>query len=83
MPDEGVFLITLPLAKGLEFDHVIIPEASGKTFGDDDLARRCLYTTISRATQKITVIALGKVTRLLDRQPATKDAAEENDAFGR
>lgn len=65
MPDEGVFLITLPLAKGLEFDHVIIPEASAKTFGESDLARRCLYTTISRATQKITIIASGKVTHLL------------------
>lgn len=67
MPDEGVFLITLPLAKGLEFDHVIIPDASAKTFGESDLARRCLYTTISRATQRITILALGEVTPLLKR----------------
>lgn len=65
MPDAGVFVITLPLAKGLEFDHVIIPDASAKTFGENDLARRRLYTTISRATQKITILAQGSITPLL------------------
>ena len=64
MPDEGVFVITLPLAKGLEFDHVIIPDASAKAFGENDLARRRLYTTISRATRKITILAQGSITPL-------------------
>ena len=32
-------LITLKLAKGLEFDHVIVPDASARAFpGEDDLA---------------------------------------------
>ncbi len=65
MPDEGTFVITLPLAKGLEFDHVIIPDASAQVFGENDLARRRLYTTISRATQKITILARGELTPLL------------------
>lgn len=65
LPAEGTVLITLKLAKGLEFDHVIIPEASERTFPDDPLSRRRLYTTISRATKKVTLLTEGKVTPLL------------------
>ena len=65
IPDTGVFVITLPLAKGLEFDRVIIPDASAQVFGESDLARRRLYTTISRATQRITILSKGPITPLL------------------
>ena len=65
LPASGVVMITLELAKGLEFDQVIIPDASDKLFPDEPLARRRLYTTISRATRKVCVLALGKLTPLL------------------
>lgn len=65
LPEGGVVLITLKLAKGLEFDQVIIPNASSHTFPDDPLSRRRLYTTISRATSTITILANGKLTPLL------------------
>ncbi|WP_251231420.1 HelD family protein [Adlercreutzia aquisgranensis] len=74
LPDTGVVLITLKLAKGLEFDHVIVPDASERSFPvatgatevDRDLARRRLYTTISRATRRLTLLARGEVTPALN-----------------
>ena len=65
LPERGVVLVPLKLAKGLEFDHVIVPDASGQTFPDDALSRRRLYTTISRATRTITLLAQGELTPLL------------------
>ena len=59
-------LITLKLAKGLEFDHVVVPDASARVFPSDDLSRRRLYTTISRATRRVDVLAKGPLTPLLD-----------------
>ena len=66
LPPKGAVLLTLPLAKGLEFDHVIIPNASAGLFpADDRVARNRLYTTISRATRELDVLALGELTPLL------------------
>ena len=67
LPASGTVLITLKLAKGLEFDRVIIPDASARTFPDTPLARRRLYTTLSRATREITVLSNGEMTPLLKR----------------
>ncbi len=66
LPHTGVVLITLKLAKGLEFDHVIIPDASSRTFPQNETARRRLYTTISRATRRLTILTKGPLTPLLD-----------------
>ena len=71
LPDEGLVMITLKLAKGLEFDRVIIPDASARVFPGDDLSRRRLYTSISRATRGIVILAKGELTPLL--ADATKD----------
>lgn len=69
LPERGVVLVPLKLAKGLEFDRVIVPDASARTFPDDPLSRRRLYTTISRATRGITLLAHGEVTPLLANRP--------------
>lgn len=66
IPDKGVFFVSLSLAKGLEFDHVIIPNASNAVFDESDLSRRQLYTTISRATRKVSLLTRGPLTNLLD-----------------
>lgn len=65
LPATGVILLDLPLAKGLEFDHVVVPDATGKSYPDTPLARRRLYTALSRATHKVTVLAHGELTPLL------------------
>lgn len=65
LPTGGIALMTLDLAKGLEFDSVIIPDADDKMYPDEILSRHRLYTAISRATQKLTILAEGKMTPLL------------------
>ena len=67
LPTGGTILITLELAKGLEFDQVVVPDASAKLFPDDPLSRRRLYTTISRATRRVTMLSLGKLTPMLEK----------------
>ncbi len=70
LPDHGIFLIELSYVKGLEFDHVILPDLTLplKFSGDqtrfeevdkmDLLLRHRLYTTVSRATQKLVMLCL-------------------------
>lgn len=66
LPHRGAVLLTLALAKGLEFDHVIIPNASAGLFPEGDrVAANRLYTTISRATRELDVLACGELTPLL------------------
>ncbi len=67
LPDAGVAVLPLALAKGLEFDRVIIPDASARVFPATDLARRRLYTALSRATRHVTILADGELTELLRR----------------
>ena len=65
LPETGILLVPLKLAKGLEFDHVVVMDASEKVFPDDELSRRRLYTTISRATKTLTILSKGSLTPLL------------------
>ena len=65
LPPSGVVLLDLPLAKGLEFDRVVIPDAQAGVYADDALSRRRLYTAISRATQRVDILAAGELSPLL------------------
>ena len=65
LPDSGAILLALPLAKGLEFDHVVVVDASSQAFPENDLSRRRLYTAISRATSTVTVLSNGPLSSLL------------------
>lgn len=65
LPQAGVVLTELRLAKGLEFDGVILPDAGDVTYRDDTLSRHRLYTAISRATTYLTILVQGEMTRLL------------------
>ena len=65
LPASGTVLLNLKLAKGLEFDRVIIPDAQATVFDVSDLSRHRLYTAISRATQQVTLISQGPLTPLL------------------
>ena len=65
LPGKGTFLITLDLVKGLEFDGVILPDADAKMYPDDLLARHRLYTAVSRATRRLSILANGELTGLL------------------
>lgn len=65
LPREGVVLLPLRVAKGLEFDHVVIPDAQAEVYPDTPLARRRMYTAISRAMHRVTVLSQGAMTSLL------------------
>ena len=67
LPGEGVFLITLDLVKGLEFDGVILPDASAEHYPDETLSRHRLYTAVSRATRRLSILADGELTSLLNK----------------
>ena len=64
LPETGIVVVPLKLAKGLEFDRVIIPDASARTFPNSDIARRRLIT-ISRATRHLTLLSNGDLMELL------------------
>lgn len=65
LPETGVALMDVKLAKGLEFDHVIVPDVQDDAFPHEGLHRRRLYTAISRATQRVTLLSNGKLTKML------------------
>lgn len=50
----GVVITTVPLAKGLEFDEVLVPFASADQY-QNDLDRRLLYIACTRAMHYLTV----------------------------
>lgn len=65
LPSSGVVLMDVKLAKGLEFDHVIVPDVQEGAFPDEPLRRHRLYTAISRATQRVTLLANGNLASVL------------------
>ncbi len=67
LPEKGLAVMSLPFAKGLEFDAVIIPDASATAYGSDERSRRRLYTAISRATSRIAILSNGELSPLLHR----------------
>ena len=66
LPADGVVLMELALAKGLEFDGVIVADAQEATYPDTPIARRRLYTAVSRAMHRVTIVSQGPMTPLLD-----------------
>ncbi len=66
LPATGVVILDLALAKGLEFDHVVISDAQQDVYPNTELARRRLYTAISRAMHRVTILAQGELTPLLN-----------------
>lgn len=66
---KGTIIVPSFLAKGLEFDAVIVWNANDQQYHGDD-ERQLLYTICSRAMHELTLTAVGKVTSLLDQVPA-------------
>ncbi len=54
----GVDLTTVDQVRGLEFDHVVVPDASPTTYGDDPAGRRALYVAITRARRSLRLLAI-------------------------
>jgi DNA helicase II / ATP-dependent DNA helicase PcrA len=56
---EGVVVATIPLAKGLEFDEVIVPFVSAETYHTES-DRSLLYVACTRAMHRLTVTFTGE-----------------------
>jgi DNA helicase-2/ATP-dependent DNA helicase PcrA len=65
---EGIILLPSYLAKGLEFDHVMILNASKERYTEES-ERTLLYTMCTRAMHHLYVISVGRPTHLLDDVP--------------
>lgn len=61
---SGTLIVPAYLAKGLEFDAVIVWDASATVYGDES-ERQLLYTICSRAMHQLTILAQGKLTPLM------------------
>lgn len=67
---DGIIITTAHLAKGLEFDEVIVPFASARNY-HTDVDKRMLYIACTRAMHQLTLVYSGK--------PATFIKAEGSD----
>ena len=61
----GVVITTVPLAKGLEFDEVLVPFASADQY-QTDLDKRLLYIACTRALHQLTVTFTKDTSGFLD-----------------
>lgn len=55
--------------KGLEFDHVFVPDASGEAYLDTSGDRRALYVAVTRATHTLSLATGTEWTTLLPSAP--------------
>ncbi|SHJ61330.1 DNA helicase-2 / ATP-dependent DNA helicase PcrA [Hymenobacter daecheongensis DSM 21074] len=72
---EGVILTTAHLAKGLEFDEVIVPFVSARSY-QTEVDRSMLYVACTRAMHQLTLTYSGELTPFLAdaREVVTGDA---------
>jgi DNA helicase II / ATP-dependent DNA helicase PcrA len=63
---EGIIITTAHLAKGLEFDEVIIPFASSRNY-QTDVDKSMLYIACTRAMHQLTVTYSKEVTRFITK----------------
>ena len=57
--EQGVVVIPAYLAKGIEFDAVIIYDASAQVYSDESL-RRLFYTACTRAMHHLQLYSVGE-----------------------
>ncbi|MBB1079545.1 AAA family ATPase [Limosilactobacillus sp. STM2_1] len=65
---NGPIIVPSYLAKGLEFDAVIVWNANDKQYHGDG-ERQLLYTICSRAMHDLSLVSIGKVTSLINQVP--------------
>jgi DNA helicase II / ATP-dependent DNA helicase PcrA len=61
---QGAVVCTIHLAKGLEFDQVVVPGATAESYGDD-LERNLLYVACTRAMHRLLLTYVGPPTPFL------------------
>jgi DNA helicase II / ATP-dependent DNA helicase PcrA len=69
--EQGVVVIPSYLAKGIEFDAVIIYDASTRQYGDESL-RRLFYTACTRAMHELQLFSVGEPTPFIENKETYK-----------
>ncbi len=67
----GVDLTDVDSVKGLEFDYVVIPDASARAYPDTEEARRRLHVAVTRTAHQLWIAAPGTPSPLVAAVPAT------------
>ena len=65
---SGIIIVPAYLAKGLEFDAVVMLDASPANYRDPN-DRQLAYTVCTRAMHRLNVLSIGKVSSLFDSVP--------------
>jgi DNA helicase IV len=65
----GVDVTDVASVKGLEFDYVVIPDASLRAYPDTDEARRRLHVAVTRAAHQLWIASPGTPSPLVARLP--------------
>jgi DNA helicase IV len=66
----GVDVTDVDAVKGLEFDYVVVPDASLRAYPDSDDARRRLHVAVTRAAHQLWIAAPGTPSPLVAGVPA-------------
>ncbi len=61
----GIDVTDVESAKGLEWDYVVVPDASASAYPEGDEPRRRLHVAVTRAAHQLWVVAVGTPTPLL------------------
>ena len=61
---NGISIVSIGMAKGLEFDEVLIPAANTENY-HTDFDRSLLYIACTRAMHRLTLTYSGTLTRLI------------------
>ena len=69
---SGVYVLPIEYSKGLEFDAVIIYDASDKAYPKEDAYAKLLYVAATRALHELKVFYLGDLTKLV-ADPISED----------
>lgn len=63
--EPGVEVADVDAAKGLEFDYVVVPDATREAYPSSDEARRRLHVAATRASHQLWLVASGAPTELV------------------
>ena len=62
---DGIMVVSAHMAKGLEFDQVVIPGVDSESYLKE-IDKYMLYVACTRAMHKLTLLYQGKITKFLD-----------------
>jgi len=72
----GVEVTEVAEVKGLEFDYVVVPDASAKVWPDTPASRRALHVAVTRAMRRVWIVSPGRASPILPTPEALRRLTE-------